>query len=61
MKINIYTWDAPAEPPATISAQSGIVPSGNVNLSRRKSLTVNLIAFSGATPTNCGIKPKIII
>ncbi len=58
--INVYTWDAPAQPPATISDQSGIVPSDNVNLSRIKSLTVNLIAFSGATPTNWGIKPKII-
>ena len=54
----IITCDAPAHPPAAISAQTGIVPSAKVSRSRMKSFMVSLIAFSGATPTSWGIKPR---
>ena len=45
------TWQPPADPPATSSQGSDILPvSGSIARERMKSLTVSLIAFSGATP-----------
>lgn len=58
MNMLLITCDAPAHPPATTSAQTGIVPSAKVSRSRMKSFMVSLIAFSGATPTSWGIKPR---
>lgn len=45
------TWQPPARPPANSSHLSLILPvSLSVAYSRTRSLTVNLMAFSGATP-----------
>lgn len=45
------TWQPPAIPPAKSSHLSFIWPvSGSMALARTKSLTVSLMAFSGATP-----------
>uniref|UniRef100_A0A6B0U652 Putative secreted protein n=1 Tax=Ixodes ricinus TaxID=34613 RepID=A0A6B0U652_IXORI len=55
--VNI-TCEAPAQPPAAISAHAGISPFGLVSLSRTRSFTVSLMAFSGQTPTSCGSRPR---
>ena len=48
------TWQPPALPPAISSQTSLILPvSGSIARDRTKSLTVSLIAFSGATPYRC--------
>ena len=44
-------------PPAIHSRYNGNVPSIDLRVSRMKSLAVNLIAFSGDTPTNWGRRP----
>jgi hypothetical protein len=49
----LTTWHPPAAPPAKSSQGRVIRPvSGSVALPRINSLTVSLIAFSGATPYN---------
>uniref|UniRef100_A0A2M4CG73 Putative secreted protein n=1 Tax=Anopheles marajoara TaxID=58244 RepID=A0A2M4CG73_9DIPT len=35
-----------------------MLPCLSVSLSRTKSFTVSLIAFSGATPISCGTRPR---
>ncbi len=51
MKRRRTTWHPPAIPPAKSSHPNLMRPvSGSIALPRIRSLTVNLIAFSGATP-----------
>lgn len=54
-------WDSLwlTHPPAIHSDKYGnFEPSFGASLSRTKSLTVNLMAFSGATPINWGTRPR---
>lgn len=44
--------------PAIISAETDKSPFSWRNLSRTKSLTVSLAAFSGATPMSWGKRPR---
>ena len=54
----LTTWHPPAVPPATSSHVSLILPvSGSIARDLTKSLTVSLMAFSGATPCNIGTQP----
>mmetsp|Transcript_19919 Transcript_19919/g.70468 ORF Transcript_19919/g.70468 Transcript_19919/m.70468 type:complete len:237 (-) Transcript_19919:67-777(-) len=50
------TWHSPASAPLSASNCTGMCPSV-VNLSRKKSLTVSLMAFSGATPVRFAPSP----
>mmetsp|Transcript_2046 Transcript_2046/g.6489 ORF Transcript_2046/g.6489 Transcript_2046/m.6489 type:complete len:212 (-) Transcript_2046:1607-2242(-) len=55
--VNI-TWAAPALPPANTSSGNSMSPVPRSKAERSASLTVSLTAFSGATPTSCGSRPR---
>ena len=59
MLVSLTTWQAPAEPPAKTSCGHQIFCVVlSVKCPRTRSLTVSLMAFSGATPISCGTTPE---
>lgn len=56
--LKIRKYQVLTQPPDIISPTNGKFPFLSINLSLTKSLTVSLIAFSGATPINWGTRPR---